>query len=216
VLGSERERANLPLGAGQGLGEAEPAGPGVLRPVGRGGCLVPQVPGWSGGRGWALGSGRLSADGSRLRVSGGGLGGWGFAAVGSGAPRGGRLAPGRGGGPSRESLCPTERMPGTSRLPPSRAAARSPRPFVPSVLCQQLPRWARAAFDANPVRAGVLAPRAPSVGTPLVGAGLGATQLPSGPWPCQTAKKPSGILGCMRRSVGSRSGRFSCPSALPC
>jgi len=29
------------------------------------------------------------------------------------------------------------------------------------------------------------------------------------------AKKANGILGCMSRSVGSRSGRFSSPSALP-
>ena len=28
------------------------------------------------------------------------------------------------------------------------------------------------------------------------------------------ARKANGILGCMRRSVGSRSGRFSSPSAL--
>jgi len=29
------------------------------------------------------------------------------------------------------------------------------------------------------------------------------------------AKKANGILGCVRRSVGSRSGRFSFPSTLP-
>ena len=30
------------------------------------------------------------------------------------------------------------------------------------------------------------------------------------------AKKADGILGCIKRSVGSRSGRFSSPSTLPC
>jgi len=29
------------------------------------------------------------------------------------------------------------------------------------------------------------------------------------------AKKANGILGCIRRSVGSRARRFSCPSTLP-
>jgi len=29
------------------------------------------------------------------------------------------------------------------------------------------------------------------------------------------AQKANGILGCIRRSVGSRSGSFSSPSALP-